>query len=174
MLFRSDTSRSPLFDVMIVLQNNESTNLHLSGLETNPYRLETGISKFDLTFSFAETEDGIKLHIEYNTDLFKQERIERLCTHFEELTKSVVGNPADKIGALNLLSESEKHRLLVGFNDTKTDYPKDKTIVDLFVEQAAKTPDNIAVVFEDIQLTYRELDQKSNQTANFLIKNYSI
>mgnify|MGYP003304391758 CR=1 FL=1 len=70
-----------------------------------------------------------------------------------------------------MLSEDEKNKILYDFNNTKTDYPKDKTIIDLFEEQVEKTPDNIAVVFEDQKLTYRELNEKANQLANYLLNN---
>ncbi|MEJ7675705.1 MAG: AMP-binding protein [Chitinophagaceae bacterium] len=88
--------------------------------------------------------------------------------HFKELLGSIVKNPHQKIGELSMLTPEEEQQLLYQFNDSKVEYPRDKTIVDLFEEQAAKTPEAIAVVFEEEQLNYKQLNEKANQLAHYL------
>ena len=128
----------------------------------------TNISKFDLTFNFSENKGVLIGDINYNTDLFRADRMERMFGHLECLIQSVLSNETTAIANLNILPKAERTLLLETFNDTKTDYPKDKTIADLFEEQVKRTPNNIAVVFEGKQLTYRELNEKANQLAHYL------
>src|SRR5690606_26885713 len=97
-----------------------------------------------------------------------------LIRHYKGLLNSVLETPEEKISEIDYISDEERHKLLVTFNDTAVAYPKGKTIVDLFKEQVAKTPDSIAVVFQDTELTYRELDEKSNQLAHYLRKNCKV
>ena len=112
--------------------------------------------------------DGLKAEIEYNPDLFESATITRILGHFQTLLAGIVANPDQAISELPLLTEAEKHQLLIEWNDTKTDYPQDKCIHQLFEAQVEKTPDAIAVVFEDQQLTYRELNRRANQLAHYL------
>ncbi|NEP59017.1 MAG: amino acid adenylation domain-containing protein [Symploca sp. SIO2G7] len=161
-------SHSPLFQVMFILQNAPMGDLELPGVTLSPIELESTIAKFDLTLSMTETEEGLVGAWEYNTDLFKGETIERMVTHFQNLLEAVVENPSENVGSLGLLSESERHQLLVEWNDTATEYPSDKCIHFLFEEQVEKTPNAIAVVFEDEQLTYEQLNQRANQLAHYL------
>ncbi|MEI6412400.1 MAG: amino acid adenylation domain-containing protein, partial [Bacteroidota bacterium] len=169
-----DLSRSAVFDVMLVLQNNEQSELRFGDVALSVEGAETGISKFDLTFSFVETANGLLMGLEYNTDLFKSDRIARLAKHLETLLGSVLHDSKAAIGGLNLLPEQERNLLLYDFNDTAADYPKDKTIVQLFEEQVKKTPDKVAVVFEGRTLSYRELNEQSNQLGYYLRDTYDI
>ncbi|MEI6411056.1 MAG: amino acid adenylation domain-containing protein, partial [Bacteroidota bacterium] len=169
-----DLSRSTVFDVMLVLQNNERSELRFGDVALSVEGAETGISKFDLTFSFTETAEGLLMGLEYNTDLFKSDRIARMAEHLQTLLDSVLYDPKAAIGALNLLPAAEKQQLLYNFNDTSADYPKDKTIVQLFEKQVEKTPDQTAVVFEGRALSYRELNEQSNQLAHHLRGTYNI
>ena len=171
---RRDLSRSPLFDVVVALQNTEEVKFELPGVKITRSEFSSTISKFDLTINFEEIEDSIRVEIEYNTDLFKGERIERMAAHFLELVNGVVSDTDRKIEAINILSEHERIRLLEEFNDTNAEYPADKTIIDLFEEQAVRTPCNIAVVFEECNLTYKELNEQANQVAHFLRNEYQI
>jgi non-ribosomal peptide synthetase component F len=75
---------------------------------------------------------------------------------------------------IDLISSEERNQLIFEFNDTKVDYPKNKTIIDLFEEQVKKTPDNIAIVFKDVKLTYNELNEKTNQLGSYLRENYLV
>ncbi|MEI6412608.1 MAG: condensation domain-containing protein, partial [Bacteroidota bacterium] len=163
-----DLSRSAVFDVLLVLQNNEQSELRFGDVALSVEGAETVVSKFDLTFNFAETADGLLMGLEYNTDLFKSDRITRLAEHLLTLMNSALLDPASPIEGLNLLPEQEREQVLLDFNNTATDYPSDKTIVQLFEEQVAKTPDQTALVFGTRTLSYRELNEQSNQLANYL------
>ncbi|MDP1880838.1 MAG: amino acid adenylation domain-containing protein, partial [Parachlamydiaceae bacterium] len=172
-----DTSRSAIFDAMLILQNNgektegvQLTEEELEGIVDQGY----SASKFDLEIALEETGDYLSLRLVYNPDVYDRAIVEGLINHYRQLLASLLVNPNEKISTINYLSKSEEQELLVTFNDTAVDYPKDKTIVDLFGEQAEKTPDNIAVVFEEKELTYRELNEQSNQLAHYLQKNYEI
>ncbi|MEM7552754.1 MAG: amino acid adenylation domain-containing protein, partial [Cyanobacteria bacterium P01_A01_bin.84] len=161
-------SHSPLFQVMFVLQNAPIGKVELPGVTLSQLEQDTTVAKFDLTLSMTETDQGLVGEWEYNTDLFDKQTIERMVAHFQNLLEKIVENPSQKVGSLTLLSEAERHQLLVEWNDTATDYPKDKCIHQLFEEQVEKTPDAVAVVFEQEQLTYEQLNQKANQLAHHL------
>jgi len=160
-------SHSPLFQVMFVLQNVPTGSLELVGLSLTPLEPESVVAQFDLTLSMEETDQGLDGTLEYSTDLFGAATMERLMGHFKTLLTGLVANPQQPIHELPLLTEAEQQQLLA-WNDTATDYPHDKTLVDLFEDQVEKTPEAIAVVFEDQQLTYRALNTKANQLAHYL------
>ncbi|PZN81911.1 MAG: non-ribosomal peptide synthetase, partial [Candidatus Methylumidiphilus alinenensis] len=161
-------SHSPLFQVMFVLQNNETAELELPGLEFGFLETDYPVAKFDLTLSIAVQGGQFHGYWEYATDLFEAKTVERMAAHFEALLDALTSNPQQAIGTVPMLTEGEI-RQLQAWNDTKTDYPQDKTIVDLFEAQVGATPDNIAVIFEDQSLTYRQLNTKSNRLARHLL-----
>jgi amino acid adenylation domain-containing protein len=163
-----DLSYSPLFQVMFALQNTPMPSLEFSGLTLSPLAVDNSTAKFDLSFDLSETPNGIDGCIEYNTDLFDAVTIERMSTHFQVLLKSIIEKPDRSVSLLPLVSEAERHQVLVEWNDTQTEYPQDKCVHSLFEEQVEKTPDAVAVVFEEQQLTYRELNQRANQLARYL------
>ncbi len=173
-----DTSRSVLFDVMVVLQNQEQlhsvkTTNNLDGIMVEDYKINRSTSQFDLSFTFVERE-GLELSIEYNTDIYDDFLIERMFAHYENLMNQAINNPNDSIFSIDYITEEEKQQLLEEFNNSAEEYSTNKTIVDLFETQVIKTPNNIAVVFEDNELTYLELNQKANQLAHYLRKEYTI
>ncbi|SHL03865.1 non-ribosomal peptide synthetase [Flavobacterium chilense] len=174
---KRDMSRSALFDVLMVLQSqgqlNNLNNGTLLNLEVSPYVIEGSNSKFDITYTFTET-DVLSLSINYNTDIYNGDAIERMFAHFENLVIESINQPLQALETINYLTEAEKQQLLVDFNDTKVLHSQDQTLVDLFEEQAAKTPDNTAIIFEDTILTYQQLNEKANQLAAYLRANYSI
>ena len=159
---------SPLFQVMMVLQNNPRGELKISRLQYEDVAIERFVSRFDITLGLTEMADGLYGSIEYNTDLFDRATIERLGKHFIVLVEQVIENPGTQIKDLEILTPEEKHQLLVEWNATEVDYPRGKCIHHLFEDQVAKTPDNVAIVFETSQLTYSELNEKSNQLAHYL------
>ncbi|MDB9450285.1 non-ribosomal peptide synthetase, partial [Dolichospermum circinale] len=161
-------SHSPLFQVMFVLQNIPITEFELPGVTLTQLDGDSTIAKFDLTLSMSQTDQGLVGSWEYNTGLFDGSTIERMTAHFQNLLSAIVENPATTVGELPLLSAAERHQLLVEWNDTAAEYPTEKCIHQLFEEQVEKTPDAVAVVFEDQQLTYRELNQRANQLAHHL------
>lgn len=174
---KRDSSRSALFDIMVVLQSqsklNNFENDKLLGLEINEQEVIHKTAQFDLIFAFMET-DGLMLGIEYNTDIYEASFIEKMFTHFEQLLSVMMEQPEAKIQQVDYLSTEEKNHLLVDFNDTAVDYPDNKTIVELFEEQAEKTPDHIAVVFEGRKITYKELNEEANELGHYLRNNYQI
>jgi amino acid adenylation domain-containing protein len=176
-----DASRNPLFDVMFVLQNMDVCEIDIPGLRLKPFRYANKISKFDLSFYCEERGDGLVFTVEYSTKLFRQARIKRFIRYFKAMVSCIPDNSNIKIWEIEVLSEGEKRQLLVEFNDTSVEYPKDKVIHALFEEQSEKVPDNIAVIGsapgpernvygeEDrrpvVNVTYRELNQQSHRLA---------
>ncbi|AOW99701.1 hypothetical protein BJP34_09735 [Moorena producens PAL-8-15-08-1] len=161
-------SYSPLFQVMFVLQNAPMGELTLPGITISELEYEYTIAKFDLTLSMTQTKEGLVGSWEYNTDLFDDSTIKRMANHFENLLSEIVANPQLTVDEVPLLSEAERHQLLIEWNDTAREYPTDKCIHQLFEDQVEKTPDAVAVVFGQEQLTYHQLNQRANQLANHL------
>jgi amino acid adenylation domain-containing protein len=162
-------SHTPLFQVMFVLQNTPAEQLELSGLTMSRLPLAHLTAQFDLTLSLEETPQGLVGSIEYSTDLFNADTIERLVGHFQTLLAGIVAQPTQPIAHLPLLTEPEKHQLLVEWNNTLTAYPDEpKCLHQLFEAQVERTPDAIAVVFNDQHLSYAALNQKANQLAHYL------
>jgi aspartate racemase len=164
-----DLSRQPLFQVAFALQNTPMPALELPGLTLNSLEiLHSGTAQFDLTLELQETSEGLSGHFEYNTDLFDACTLRRMANHFQTLLEGVVANPQQRLWDLPLLTEAERQTLLVEWNETQTDYPKDLCIHQLFETQVERTPDAVAVVFEDQQLTYQELNARANRIAHHL------
>lgn len=168
---KRDLSRNPLFDTMFVLQNKEASEFKMNGLRFMPYDNEFRASKFDLTLNAQETQNNIVFGLKYATRLFKKETIEKLGVHFINVLEEITAYPEKMLSEINILSQDEKQQILNSFNDTKAEYPRDKTLHELFQDQVERTPDNVAVVFEDKQLTYRQLNEKANQLARALRSN---
>ncbi len=181
---KRDSSRSPLVQTMFVLQKpqqsgdildlftegNKESQVNWGGLQLEPFDIPQQEGQFDLSVEMMEAGNTILGVFHYNTDLFDDSTIQRLEGHFQRLLQGIVAHPEEVVGKLPLLTEAELHQLLVEWNDTKVDYPQDKCIHELFEEQVAKTPDAVAVVFEEEQLTYQELNSRANQLAHYLQK----
>ena len=190
-----DLSRAPLCQVMFVLdkphrlaeQAVSTFVLGETGLRMNPgglvlesFPLENRSATLDLAMLIMETAASLSVSIRYNTDLFEPATIARMAGHFETILSHFVTQPNAKLSALKdnlteederqatILSGAERRQLLVEFNDTETDYPREKCIHQLFEEQVERTPDNVAVVFEERQLTYAQLNARANQLAHHL------
>ena len=163
-----ELNRNPLFDTLFSMQNTDMPDIQLDGLSMKQSKVDTHKSKFDLSLLAAEKNDEIEFGLEYCTDLFEEHTILRLKDCFLNILKDVSDNLEKLISELEILSEEEKNRILYEFNDTLSDYPRDKTIHQLFEEQAAKTPDNVAVVYENMELTYSMLNARANQLAALL------
>ena len=126
-------------------------------------------TQFDLALHLRDRNDELVGFFEYSTDLFNRETIERMVGHFQTLLESIVINPAQSIATLPILTGAERRQILIEWNDTAAEYPKDKCIHHLFEAQVERSPQAIALVFEDKQINYRELNRKANQLANHLI-----
>ncbi|WP_235332395.1 non-ribosomal peptide synthetase, partial [Paenibacillus terrae] len=159
-----DMSRNPLFDTMLVLQNMAQTELQLDGLQIGAAAFHNLTTKFDLTINTVENAQGLQIVLEYRSVLFEQATMERWLGHFGNVLATVTQEPLQAIADIRILSEEEQQHFQQ-FNDTAADYPYKKTIVGLFEEQAARTPEAIAVVCGDERLTYRELNERANRLA---------
>nr|MBA3356212.1 amino acid adenylation domain-containing protein [Pyrinomonadaceae bacterium] len=161
-------SHTPLFQVLFVLRNTPQPAMKLQGLTLSPLESDIGASKFDLNLFMVEEAEGLKASLEFNTDLFDASTIKRMLGHFQVLLEGIVANPQQRLSALPLLTDPERHQLLVEWNDTSTTYPRQQCIHGLFETQVERTPNAIAVVFEEEQLTYGELNRRANQVAHYL------
>ncbi|WP_425526045.1 amino acid adenylation domain-containing protein [Halotia branconii] len=159
---------SPLFQVMFVLLNTPPGKLELPGLSLTQLEIENPTAKFDLTLLMTETEQGLTASLEYNSDLFEPATITRMAGHFQTLLAGIVSNPEERIWQLPLLTQPEQQQLLTQWNDTQANYPSDKCIHQLFEEQVQRTPDAVAVVYEQQKLTYHQLNTRANQLAHHL------
>ena len=168
-----DQSRNPLFQILFTLQNAADLNtMNLSGLEVKPIDIEYKVSKFDMSMMLTETENHLTGILEYNTDLYDKSTIEQIICHYRILLSEMVKHPERKISELKIIDDSEYQKLLYMWNKTETDYPKDKTIQQIFEIQVSLTPNKTAVLFEDKELTYRELNEKANQLAHTIREMY--
>lgn len=166
---RRSADRNPIFDTMFALQNMEGSSDEFAGLKIEPYNFSEDTVKFDITLDAIENTRGIIFITKYSTRLFKRETIEKFILHYANILEYVSNNIDAKISDIELLSDSEKNMLLFGFNNTDVGYENLLPIVKLIEEQVEKTPDNIAVSFLDMNLTYKELNKKSNELAHILI-----
>jgi amino acid adenylation domain-containing protein len=164
---RRDLSYSPLFQVMLVLQNAPQRAIELPGLLIEPLRAETGTAKFDLTLSLAETAEGLAGWLEYDLDLFDPATAERIAGHFGTLLEGAAADPGRRLSELPLLSEAEREQLVVDLNATGREVPE-VCVHEGIAAQAARTPDAVAVTFGTESLTYRELDRRANALAHRL------
>ena len=160
-----DLSRHPLFQVTFAVQNAPEHPLALVGLEVSPCPLPQDTTHFDLELHCWEQGDHWQGAFFYNTGLFNPETMERMAGHYLKLLGHALAEPERPVAQWPILSATEQRQLLVAWNDTAREYPKDKRVPQLFEEQADRTPDAVAVVFEGQQLTYRELNQRANQLA---------
>jgi amino acid adenylation domain-containing protein len=161
-------SHTPLFQVMFSMQNAPAQTLQLPHLTVKTLEMETGTAKFDLVLDIQETEQGLIAALEYNTDLFDAGTIERMLGHFRNLLQGIVVNPEQRLLDLPLLADEERQQLLARWNDTRSAYPKNLCVQQLFAAQAARSPDAIAITCGAEQLTYRELNERANQLAHYL------
>ncbi|MCP4155224.1 MAG: amino acid adenylation domain-containing protein, partial [bacterium] len=161
-----ESGRNPLFDTMFTLQTLEDQKLEIKGLTFKPYEFESKISKFDITMRLHEGENILFANLDYCVKLFKKETMTRFVTHFEKIIEEVVTRPTLTLANINILSETEAKQLLYEFNDTQAEYPRDKTIHQLFEEQVERTPDHISVVGSwQLAVTYRALDKEAQKLA---------
>ena len=161
-------SYTPLFQVLFVLQNAPQEKLELSGLTLDLLSIDSGTAKLDLMFSLEETEEGLEGVCEYSTDLFDEATILRLLGHFETLLEGVVNNPDEHISQLPLLLQTERRQLLDEWNATAEQFPRELCVHELFEQQEEHMPGDVAVLFEETQLNYRELNERANKLAHRL------
>jgi amino acid adenylation domain-containing protein/non-ribosomal peptide synthase protein (TIGR01720 family) len=164
-----DMSHNPLFQIMFAIQSLSVEELQLPGLTLSPFSIERVTASFDIELHLWEKPEGLSGMVVYNIDLFDDATIARLVGHYETLLESIVADPDQRISDVQILSDTERKQVLVGWNDTSNYYPNDKCIHHLFEEQVESTPDAVAVVFKNQQLTYQQLNQRANQLAHHLL-----
>src|SRR5579864_5959234 len=165
-----DLSRTPLFQVMLVLQNGGGQGeMELGGLKLGGLRGTSGRVKFDLTLTAVEEGERIGGELSYRSELFGKESMERLLEHFENLMREMVTDPRRALRELQLLSLGERRQVLEEWNRTEVKYAE-KLVHEEFEEQAERTPDAVAVVYGEQRLTYRELNGRANRLARQLVR----
>ncbi|HTL15688.1 MAG TPA: amino acid adenylation domain-containing protein, partial [Patescibacteria group bacterium] len=167
---RRNRNQSPLHQVMFVLVEEGLPKWALGQAQAQPLLVDTSASKYQLVLSVTAEGPVWNCQFEYATDLFTAENVARTAAHFTELLHSIAAHPEEPIGRLNLLRPEERRRLLIEWNRTERGYPRDKCVHQLFEEQVERTPEAVAVEFEGQKLTYRELNQRSNQLAHHLCR----
>ncbi len=162
-------SYTPLSQIDFALEYESTATVPLKDLTINISEAGANhTAKFDLSLSLQKTEQGLTGAFEYSTDLFDATTIARMIKHWQTLLAGIVANPEQRLSDLPILTASEQHKLLVEWNQTQQDYPQ-KCIHQLFEATVEQTPDAVAVIFQDQQLTYRELNAKANKLAHHLL-----
>lgn len=160
-------SHHPLVQVTLALQNNAVADVTLAGLTGTEYAVATDTAKFDVTVELTEDETGIAGVVEYATDLFDRESIERIATQFTRVLDAMTSTPQARINTIDRLAPDERERILDNWNNTAHDVPN-VTLVELFEQQAARAPQALAVVFEGVSLNFGELNTSANRLAHHL------
>ena len=178
------SAHSPLFQIIMTTNTDyglnddaDNASFTLPGVDIEPYQSDLSQAKFDLEIGLNISEQGVGLHWTYDTALFSAQHIAGLNEHMCRLLEglSLAQEPYTLAPhELPVLSEDETRHLVLGLNDTAVTYPQDKCIHELFEQQAAACPDNVAVVFEDKQLTYKQLNEKANRLAHYLKEHHGI
>ncbi len=165
-----DMSRAPIFQTVFILEAAPPPAPHLEGLCIEILDFDTPTAKNDLILILADDKSGFKVKLEYSTDLFSKETIDRLLGHFQTLLENIVSNPSVPVSQLELMSPDERRQVVTKWNLTSREYSEDNCLHQLFESQVLKTPDAIAVEFQEQKLTYRELNERANQLAHHLRK----
>jgi tyrocidine synthetase III len=160
---RHDASRAPLFDLMINYDKHSTLLFEQSGPDAAPM----AVSKFDLEADFIEYSDGLLVGFTYNKALFTQERIERMCRHFECLLLNALDNPGAELSSLEYVPDYERS-VIKTFNYTYAWFAKQKTIIELLEQQVKTTPGNLALAFEDTAISYQSFNERVNSAAHYL------
>ncbi|MFS0871456.1 amino acid adenylation domain-containing protein [Paenibacillus xylanilyticus] len=163
-----DPERNPLFDTMFVLQDAKPQMAELQDLHIEPLDWASNTSKFDMTWVVHETQETLKLTVEYATDLYERSQMERMAVHYEHVLSQMSATPDMLMNEIRLITPSEEHEILGQFNDTYAEYPRDRTISQLFETQASLRPDHTALQCYGETLTYQELNEKVCQLASYL------
>lgn len=165
-----DMSHTPLYQVVFDLQNSLLESFEVAGLKLSVIETENETAKFDLMFQLEEGADAIKGVVEFNTDLFELPTIQRMVRHFKQIVTSVTRNIDQPISSLDLMDAAEQRQVLITWNQTQTEYPRQKSIVEIFESHVKSTPQAPATEFNEVSLTYDQLNERANQLAHYLKK----
>jgi tyrocidine synthetase-3 len=172
-----DSSRNPLFDVMLVLQNMDMPEIRIPGITIERNLQEHRTSKFDMTLYCQEKRDYLEFILEYNINLFKETTIQRFIRYFKNVLKNILKNPNQEISCIELTSDIEKQKILREFNFSQLEYSKEETVCQAFEKQVEKAPTRVAILGKTlnvqcnqviIHMSYQELNEKINQLARIL------
>ncbi|HWP42477.1 MAG TPA: amino acid adenylation domain-containing protein [Blastocatellia bacterium] len=163
-----DPSYTPLFQVAFTLHKAQAT-VEFSGLTAQPVKIENRTAKYDLALFMTETKEGLRGSLVYSTDLFDAASISRMIANFQVLLEAIATDPYQRISSLPFLTEGERRQLLLEWNSTRAEYPRQVNIHQQFEQQSARTPEAVAIAFAGEQITYRELNQRANQLAHHLL-----
>lgn len=166
---KRDLSRNPLFQVLFVLHGESENSFQTENTKWTSINYNQSTSRFDFAFELTETRKGLDGMVEFSTDLFAKETIERMVDHYKTLLVSITENPTERIDKLKMMGSEEENLILKQFNNTKSDYPKNETVVSLFEKTAKQFPNSLAVVAGGQSINYNELNQRANKFANYLI-----
>jgi amino acid adenylation domain-containing protein len=163
-----DLSRAPLAQVLFVFEGSAGALPSIPGLGVSPLDLDAGGAKLDFAFNVIETPERVKVQAQYSTDLFEEATVCRFLAHWQTLLEGIVADPGCRLAQLPILTPAEREQLLVGWNATAADFPRERCVHHLVEAQAARTPHAVAVACEDRQLTYAELNAQANRLAHAL------
>ncbi len=163
-----DLSHTPFFQTLFVLQSFDIHDMRMGDILYQPLDAHTGTSKFDQGWELFRTPQGLLCSIEYNTDMFDEATIRRMVGHYQTVLTGIAAQPDAHLSDYPILTEAERHRILVEWNRTEVAYPLEQCVHQLFEAQAERTPDAVALVFDGQAMTYRELNQRANQLAHYL------
>ncbi len=164
-----EMSHAPVFQVMMGLQNApRGESQQVRGLKLSRIGGERGTSKFDMTMGLIETGEGIAGTVEYNTDLYDEATIERMIRHYERMMERIGVDEEQRVMEIEMLGEDERRQILEEWNETRRDYPTNYCIHELFQQQVERTPNAVAVKYEEEEVTYEELNRRANQLAHYL------
>src|SRR5688572_5501370 len=165
-----DLSRTPVYQVAFTFQNAPEAELRAPGLVLTRLPLPSETAKFDLTLVITDSEPAMTGELEYSTDLFAADTIVRMMDHFETLLAAALEEPQKQLSELSLLRAEERERLLREWNETATDYPRAATLQELFERQVEERPGAVALIFGEQQVSYRELNERANRLAHYLLE----
>ncbi|WP_281819880.1 non-ribosomal peptide synthetase, partial [Vallitalea longa] len=163
-----DFSRNPIFDVMFAMQNFEKVEIEEKGLRVTPYNYENRVAKFDLTMTAMERDERIMVSINYCTSLFKKTTIIRMIEHYENILSRITEDENVQIKDIDMLSTNEREMVVETFNATHVEYNRNKTIQEIFEKQVEENHKKTALIYENREMTYEELNKRSNQLARKL------
>ena len=163
-----DLSRSPVFQVMIIQQNAFERSSKFGSLKAIPYSATGGTAKVDLLLNVSEDDGRLRCALEYNVDLYEAATIDRMLDNLGAILNDAVVDPAQHVSEMSLLQASQREQQLVTWNETESDYPRDKRVHQLIEEQAERTPDAVAILWLAEQMTYGELNRQANHLARYL------
>ena len=167
-----DLSRSPVFDVMMVLENEVEGPTNKVDEQYFGDIKDCGVAypKYDFVISFIERKSFVSLEVIFNTDIYHQETVENLISHFKNLCNNLIDNDTKKIGEVEYVNPKEKEKIIVEYNHTTESFPKNKTLHGLLADQVHRTPNNTAIQYLDEEISYTELQHLVNRLSNHLVK----